>query len=64
MGAVAWGTGFHARKGDVLPAGRCRPPSTTGWVVSATDCPPNNTYIIGGIAAANVIDTSPTRPRS
>ena len=55
IGAVAWGTGFRARKGDPS-GGALQTALDRGWVVSATDYQPNNTYIIGRIAAANVID--------
>ena len=57
IGAVAWGNGFRARNGD--PAdGALQTALDRGWVVSATDYQPNDTYIIGRIAAANVIDAA------
>lgn len=55
IGAVAWGNGFLARNGN--PAdGALQTALDRGWVVSATDYQPNDTYLIGRIAAANVID--------
>jgi hypothetical protein len=57
IGAVAWGNGFRARNGD--PAdGALQTALDRGWVVSATDYQPNDTYLIGRIAAANVIDAA------
>ncbi len=57
IGAVAWGTGFRARNGDPSN-GALQTALDRGWVVSATDYQPNDTYIIGRIAAANVIDAA------
>lgn len=57
IGAVAWGSGFRARKGDPSD-GALQTALDRGWVVSATDYQPNDTYIIGRIAAANVIDAA------
>lgn len=53
----AWGRGFRARKGD--PAdGALQTALDRGWVVSASDYQPNDTYVVGRIAAANVIDAA------
>ncbi len=53
----AWGRGFQKRKGD--PAdGALQTALDRGWVVSASDYQPNNTYVVGRIAAANVIDAA------
>lgn len=57
IGAVAWGTGFRARNGSAS-RGALQTALDRGWVVSATDYQPNDTYIIGRIAAANVIDAA------
>ena len=57
LGAVAWGTGRNARKGDAAD-GALQTALDRGWVVSATDYQPNDTYIMGRIAAANVIDAA------
>jgi hypothetical protein len=57
IGAVAWGTGFRARKGDAAD-GALQTALDRGWVVSAADYQPNDTYIMGRIAAANVIDAA------
>ena len=55
INAIGWGSGFGARKGD--PAnGALQTALDRGWVVSATDYQPNDTYVVGRIAAANVID--------
>lgn len=57
INAVAWGSGFRARNGD--PAdGALQTALDRGWVVSATDYQPNDTYVVGRIAAANVIDAA------
>ena len=57
INAVGWGGGFGARKGD--PAnGALQTALDRGWVVSATDYQPNDTYVVGRIAAADVIDAA------
>lgn len=57
IGAVSWGSGPGARTGD--PAdGALQTALDRGWVVSATDYQPNDTYIMGRVAAANVIDAA------
>lgn len=57
IGAPAWGSSFAARQGD--PAqGALQTALDRGWVVSATDYQPNDTYIMGRVAAANVIDAA------
>ena len=59
IGAVAWGTpvllNFHegrARDGMLQYA------VDQGWVLSATDYQPPDTYVVGRIAAANVLDAN------
>lgn len=55
INTVAWGSGFGARNGE--PAnGALQTALNRGWVVSATDYQPNDTYVIGRVAAADVID--------
>ncbi len=57
IGAVAYGTGLINNKG--LPEnGMLQYIMNQGWVVSATDYLPADTYIIGRVAAANVIDAA------
>ena len=57
IGAVAWGAGPGARVGS--PAdGLLQTAVNRGWVVSTTDYQPNNTYILGKVAASNVIDAA------
>ncbi len=57
INAISWGSGFGARKGD--PAnGALQTALDRGWVVSAADYQPNDTYVVGRIAAANVIDAA------
>lgn len=57
MNAIAWGNGLGARTGD--PAdGALQTALDRGWVVSATDYQPNDTYVVGRIAAADVIDAA------
>ena len=57
INAVAWGNGLGARTGD--PAdGALQTALDRGWVVSATDYQPNDTYVVGRIAAADVIDAA------
>ena len=57
IGAVAWGSGRNARTGEAAD-GALQTALDRGWVVSATDYQPNDTYIMGRIAAANVIDAA------
>lgn len=57
IGAIAWGSGFGARKGEPVD-GALQHAIDQGWAVSATDYQPNNTYIMGRIAGANVIDAA------
>lgn len=57
IGAVAWGSGLGARTGDAAD-GALQTALDRGWVVSASDYQPNDTYIVGRIAAANVIDAA------
>ena len=57
IGAVSWGTGGDARKG-LAADGALQHLMAQGWVVAATDYQPNDTYVIGRIAAANVIDAA------
>ena len=57
IGAVAWGSGFGAKKGDPSE-GALQTMLDRGWVVSATDYIPDDTYIMGRIAAANTIDAA------
>ncbi|MBS1839014.1 MAG: hypothetical protein JST64_15070 [Actinobacteria bacterium] len=57
INAVAWGNGPGARNGE--PAnGALQTALNRGWVVSATDYQPNDTYVVGRIAAADVIDAA------
>ncbi len=57
INAIGWGSGLGARKGE--PAdGALQTALDRGWVVSATDYQPNDTYVVGRIAAANVIDAA------
>jgi hypothetical protein len=57
IGAVAWGGGFGARKGEPQN-GALQTVLDRGWVVAATDYQPNDTYVVGRIAAADVIDAA------
>ncbi|MHB1140044.1 MAG: hypothetical protein ACYC2O_13895, partial [Microthrixaceae bacterium] len=57
IGAVSWGRGRGARKG-LAADGALQHLMDRGWVVAATDYQPNDTYVIGRIAAANVIDAA------
>lgn len=52
---VAWGSGTGARNGEAAD-GALQTALNRGWVVSATDYQPNDTYVIGRVAAADVID--------
>jgi hypothetical protein len=57
IGAPAWGSAWAARSAE--PAdGLLQTALDRGWVVSATDYQPNDTYVIGRVAAANVIDAT------
>ena len=57
IGAVAYGTGLINNRG--LPEnGMLQYLMNQGWVVSASDYLPADTYIIGRVAAANVIDAA------
>lgn len=57
IGAVAYGTGLINNKG--LPEnGMLTYLMNQGWVVSASDYLPSDTYVIGRVAAANVIDAA------
>lgn len=57
IGAPAWGIAFTAR-GARPEQGALQTALDRGWVVSATDYQPNDTYIMGRVAAANVIDAA------
>jgi len=57
IGAVAWGVGPGARVGSPSD-GLLQTALNRGWVVSTTDYQPNNTYILGKVAASNVIDAA------
>jgi hypothetical protein len=57
IGAPAWGSAWAAR--SAAPAdGLLQTALDRGWVVAATDYQPNDTYVIGRVAAANVIDAT------
>jgi len=55
IGAVGWGTGLGAHLGSATD-GALQVAMNRGWVVAATDYQPNDTYIMGRVAGANVID--------
>lgn len=55
IGAIAWGSGLRKRRGEASD-GALQTALDRGWVVSASDYQPNDTYIIGRVAGANVID--------
>jgi len=57
MGAVAWGSllGKHAGRAQ---DGMLQFAMDHGWVVAATDYQPNDTYVVGKIAAGNVLDSA------
>ncbi|MEX0768548.1 MAG: lipase family protein [Microthrixaceae bacterium] len=57
IGAVAWGAGPGARVGSPSD-GLLQTALNRGWVVSTTDYQPNDTYILGKLAASNVIDAA------
>ena len=57
IGAIAWGSGLGAKKGDPSN-GALQTMLDRGWVVAATDYIPDDSYIIGRIAAANTIDAA------
>jgi hypothetical protein len=57
IGAIGWGSGRGARKGQAVD-GALQHVLDQGWVVSATDYQPDDTYVIGKIAAANVVDAA------
>ena len=57
IGAVAWGAGPGAHVGSSAE-GLLQTTLNRGWVVSTTDYQPNNTYILGKVAASNVIDAA------
>lgn len=57
INTVAWGSGLGARTGEP-ENGALQTALDRGWVVSATDYQPNDTYVVGRIAAANVIDAA------
>lgn len=57
INAADWGSGLRSRRG--APAdGALQTALNRGWVVSATDYQPNDTYVVGRIAAADVIDAA------
>ncbi len=57
IGAVAWGSGLRKRQGEASD-GALQTALDRGWVVSASDYQPNDTYIIGRVAGANVVDAA------
>jgi len=57
MGAVSYGTGLFNAKG-APENGALQYMLDQGWVISASDYLPDDTYIIGRVAAANVIDAA------
>ena len=57
MGAVAYGTGLFNAKGTP-ENGALQYMLDQGWVISASDYLPDDTYIIGRVAAANIIDAA------
>lgn len=57
IGSIAWGSGLGAKKGRAAD-GALQTMLDRGWVVSATDYLPNDTYLVGRVAAANVIDAA------
>lgn len=57
INAIGWSDGLDHYSGD--PAnGALQTALDRGWVVAATDYQPNDTYIVGRIAAANAIDAA------
>ncbi len=57
IGAIAWGSGLRKREGRSAD-GALQTALDRGWVVSASDYQPNDTYIIGRVAGANVVDAA------
>jgi hypothetical protein len=57
MGAVSYGTGLFNAKGQP-ENGALQYILDQGWVISASDYLPNDTYIIGRVAAANILDAA------
>lgn len=57
LGAVGWGSGPLKRRGQEAD-GPLQTALDRGWVVSASDYQPNDTYIIGKVAGANVVDAA------
>ena len=57
IGAVAWGSGLRKRRGEASD-GALQTALDRGWVVSASDYQPNDTYVIGRVAGANVVDAA------
>jgi Secretory lipase len=55
IGAIGWGSGLGAHLGSAVD-GALQVAMNRGWVVAATDYQPNDTYIMGRVAGANVID--------
>jgi hypothetical protein len=57
MGAVAWGSLLGKHDGRAQD-GFLQFAMNRGWVVAAADYQPNDTYVVGTIAAANVLDSA------
>ena len=57
IGAVAWGSLLGKHEGRTQD-GILQHAMNQGWVVAATDYQPNDTYVVGNIAAGNVLDSA------
>ena len=57
MGAVAWGSLLGKHEGSAQD-GMLQFAMDHGWVVAAADYQPNDTYVVGKIAAADVLDSA------
>jgi hypothetical protein len=57
IGAVAWGSLLGKHEGRARD-GILQYAMNQGWVVAATDYQPNDTYVVGKIAAGDVLDSA------
>jgi hypothetical protein len=57
IGAVSWGSGSQTREGRAAD-GLLRYALGRGWAVVASDYRPVDTYLVGRVAAANVLDAN------
>ena len=57
LGSISWGVLLGARNGSAR-TGPLQHAMNEGWVVALPDYQPNDTYVVGKIAAANVLDSA------